>query len=236
MGKLGIYLVANYPSKKTFLQAVEACEIAGIDFLEVGFPFSDPVADGDLLEKAAQAALKTNTSDDFAGSFREARTIFTGRTYIMTYTNIIFRPGISRFLKKTGPVDGVILADLPLRGIPLIEKRFGRSAVNIIRFLTPESRPEDVTLALEKAKDFVYFVSKRGTTGGVFDLDRETVRKITDVRGRGTDVYVGFGIQGREDVTTAYSVADGAIIGTKAVAELEQGVDQFKRFLGSLKS
>jgi tryptophan synthase alpha chain len=235
MGKLGIYLVANFPSTEEFLAAVQICEESGVDFLEVGFPFSDPVADGDLLEKAAIESLKRYTSEDFFESFRRARAIFSRKLYIMTYSNILYSTDIARFLKRTGPFDGIILADLPLRELPLFEKRLKGNAINLIRFLTPESRPEDIASALNGAKDFIYFVSKRGTTGGAFQLDDETRRKIAQVQGKGADVYIGFGIQTKEDVAVACEAANGAIIGTKAVSELQHGPDQFRRFIDTLK-
>ncbi len=236
MGKLGIYLVANYPTKEAFLGAVRACEELGVDFLEVGFPFSDPVADGDVLEKASVATLKQFKLDDFIAAFRKARAIFTKKLYIMTYTNVVYSAGLDRFSERIGPCDGLILADLPLREIARVGKGTKNTSVDLIRFLTPESRPEDVSEALKGAREFIYFVSKRGTTGGQFGLDAETKGKIAAVRGRGVPVYIGFGIQERQDLEVAYGAADGAIIGTKAVAELEGGVDRFRAYLGSLLS
>ena len=129
----------------------------------------------------------------------------------------------------------MIRADLPLREIPFFEKGIKGASVNIIRFLTPESRERDVTLALKGARDFIYFVSKRGTTGGAFELDAETREKHARIRGKGVDVYVGFGIREKKDVDFACASADGAIIGTKAVSELEQGIDAFRGFLKSLR-
>ena len=236
MGKLGIYLLANYPSKEVFLEAVQACQDFGVDFLEVGFAFSDPVADGDLLERASFEVLKGCTVNDFFQSFQAARQIFTGKIYIMTYTNLVYRHGVAEFVKRAGTMDGLILADLPLREMRRFKRGLKGTKMSIVRFLTPESRDEDMALALEEgAGGFIYFISKRGTTGGGFELDEETRRKIALVRGKGVDVCVGFGIQDRQDLETAYQAADGAIIGTKAVAELERGIEPFKDFLRDLK-
>jgi tryptophan synthase alpha chain len=235
MSKLGIYLLANYPTKNTFLEAVSACQDLGVDFLEIGFAFSDPVADGALLERASFEVLKRDRLADFIRSFQEARAIFTRSTYIMTYANIVYSQGVAAFIERVGPVSGLILADLPLREIPLFEKELNDPAVSLIRFLTPESRDRDMTLALKGARDFIYFVSKRGTTGGAFELDAATREKIACVRGKGVDVYVGFGIREKKDFDLACTAADGAIIGTKAVSSLEQGIDAFRRFLSSLR-
>ena len=235
MSKLGIYLLANYPSRETFLQAVRACQELGVDFLEIGFPFSDPVADGALLERASFEVLKRYRLADFIQSFQEAREIFERSIYIMTYTNIVYSHGVAAFIKRVGPVNGLILADLPLREIRPFEKELRDASISLIRFVTPESRERDVALALKGARDFIYFVSKRGTTGGAFELDAPTREKIARVRGKGVDVYVGFGIRDKKDFDLACAAADGAIIGTKAVNELERGIDAFRRFLKSLR-
>jgi tryptophan synthase alpha chain len=236
MGKLGIYLVADYPSRETFLGAVRACEACKVDFLEVGFAFSDPVADGEVLERAAHTVLKERNVDDFVAALDEARSMFTGRLYVMTYANIVYSNGMGAFAKRLAPLSGLIVADLPLREIGAFERNLNGSELSLIRFLTPESRAEDVASALRGAKDFIYFVSKRGTTGGAFELDDETRNKIVEVRGKGVEVFVGFGVQEKRDLETAYSVADGAIIGTRAVKELEQGVDRFEAYLRSLRA
>ncbi|MBA4417988.1 MAG: tryptophan synthase subunit alpha [Syntrophus sp. (in: bacteria)] len=236
MGKLGIYLLVNYPSAESFIRAVKVCEERGVDFLEVGFPFSDPVADGDLLERASYETLKRFNFDDFTESLQEARRIFKGRVYVMTYANVVFGMGINAFAKRVEGITGIILADVPLREIWLFEKGFKKQGINLVRFLTPESRAQDIEKALKGAGDFIYFVSKRGTTGGDFTLDEETIGKIGLARGRGADVYIGFGIKEKKDVDLACSVADGAIIGTKAVEGLEKGVEAFEGYIKGLRA
>ncbi len=235
MGKLGIYLLANYPSKEVFLEAVRACQDFGVDFLEVGFAFSDPVADGDLLERASFEVLKRHKVADFFESLGEVRRLFRGRIFIMTYANLVYRLGVADFLTRAGRIDGLILADLPLREITRFEQGLKGTGVSLIRFLTPESRDKDIASALKGAGGFIYFVSKRGTTGGGFELDGETKRKIAMVRGKGVDVYIGFGIRDRRHLEAVYQLADGAIIGTQAEAELEQSIESFKDYLQSLK-
>ena len=235
MGKIGIYLLANYPSREAFIEAVKICDKNGVDFLEIGFPFSDPIADGDTLEKACYETLQKYDFNDTVDSFKEVQSIFKGKIYIMTYTNIVYSMGIDNFVEKVGKISGIILADLPLREIGPFEKGFKKHKINVVRFLTPESRDEDINRAVKSARDFIYFVSKRGTTGGAFALDDETREKIGRVKASGKEVFVGFGIKDSNDVKLACEVADGAIIGTKAVMELEAGIDQFRRYIASLK-
>jgi tryptophan synthase alpha chain len=235
MGKLGIYLLANYPSGERFIEAVKVCQELEVDFLEIGFAFSDPIADGDILEKASYETLKRYNLNDFIESLKEAKRIFKEKIYIMTYANVVYGVGIGNFVKRVGSISGLILADLPLREISLFEKKFKKHPINLIRFLTPESRIEDIEQALKGAKGFIYFVSKRGTTGGDFALDEETIEKINLAKGKGVDVCIGFGIKDKKDVELAYKVADGAIIGTKAMSELEKGIKNFRSFIKGLK-
>ena len=235
MGKIGIYLLANYPSREIFLEAVRICDRENIDFLEVGFPFSDPVADGDALEKACYDTLKRYDLDDAVHSLHDVQRIFHGKIYIMTYANIVYGPGVENFAKRLGAISGIILADVPLREARFFEKTFKKYGIAVIRFLTPQSRNEDIDSALKGTRDFIYFVSKRGTTGGEFSLDEETRAKIGRVRERGGVVFLGFGVQGREDVELAFQHADGAIIGTRAVSELNRGTDSFRNYIGQLK-
>jgi tryptophan synthase alpha chain len=235
MGKLGIYLLANYPSRETFIEAVKICDSKKIDFLEIGFPFSDPIADGDTLEKACYETLQRYDFHDTISSFREVKKIFKGKIYIMTYTNIVYSPGIDNFAERVGAVSGIILADLPLREAGPFEKVFRKYSINVINFLTPESRNEDIDNTVKVARDFIYFVSKRGTTGGEFALDEETQEKIARVKVKGGKVFLGFGIKDRKDIELAFQHADGAIIGTKAMSELERGIDNFSRYIGGLR-
>ena len=235
MGKIGIYLLANYPSREAFIEAVKICDKNNVDFLEIGFPFSDPIADGDTLEKACYETLQKYDFNDTVDSFKEVQSIFKGKIYIMTYTNIVYSLGIDNFAERVGKISGIILADLPLREIGPFEKGFKKHGINVIRFLTPESRDEDIKRAVKSARDFIYFVSKRGTTGGAFALDDETREKIGRVKASGKEVFVGFGIKDRQDVKLACEVADGAIIGTKAVSELEAGIERFATYIKGLK-
>ena len=235
MGKLGIYLLANYPSRETFIEAVKICDNKKIDFLEIGFPFSDPIADGDTLEKACYETLQRYDFHDTISSFREVKKIFKGKIYIMTYANIVYSPGIDNFAERVGAVSGIILADLPLREAGPFKKAFRKYGINVINFLTPESRNEDIDNTVKNSRDFIYFVSKRGTTGGEFALDEETQEKIARVKTKGGEVFLGFGIKDKKDIELAFQHADGAIIGTKAISELEGGIDNFSRYIEGLR-
>lgn len=227
---IGIYLVSYYPKKNTFLEAVEICSNLDIDFLEVGIPFSDPIADGEVLEKASFEMLEKYATLDFFESLFEVKRLFKKRLYAMTYSNIPYslKDEFNKYLKV---LDGVILADLPTREAISFEKKLG---CNIIKFATPESRLSDLDLAIKNTKDFIYFISKRGITGGNFAVENQTVQKINYCR-KQTKVYLGFGVRNADDIEKASKISDGVIIGTQAAIELQKGLQHFERFIKSIK-
>lgn len=235
MGKIGIYLLANYPSRETFIEAVRICNRENIDFLEIGFPFSDPVADGDALEKACCDTLRHYTTDDAIDVLQDVRKMFQGKLYVMTYANIVHSLGVDMFVEKPGMISGMILADVPAREAKHFENLFKEHRIPIVRFLTPESREEDIDDAVKGSRDFIYFVSKRGTTGGGFSLDEETRVKIRRAREKGGLVFLGFGIKNKRDVQLAFEHADGAIIGTGALEALNLGIRNFSSYIAGLK-
>ncbi len=234
MCKIGIYLVCDYPDRNRFFEAIEACEQYKIDFLEIGFPFSDPVADGFVIENAAMNVLKGKNTDDFFDSLKKVRGIFSNRLYIMTYANVVFGYKTEQFAKQSEFVDGIIIADLPFCESYRFDKAFYRYGTNIIRFVTPESSDEEIDKIKKNSKDFIYFVSIRGVTGSAFVLDDEIKLKIKRTRKDfDKDVILGFGIRNREDVMQACTYADGVVIGTKSIEALEQ--KEFEKFIKSLK-
>ena len=153
----------------------------------------------------------------------------------MTYTNIVYSMGIDNFAERVGKISGIILADLPLREIGPFEKGFKKHKINVIRFLTPESRDEDINRAVKSARDFIYFVSKRGTTGGAFALDEETREKIGRVKASGKEVFVGFGIKGQTGCQAGLRSSRRRYHRHEGGEELEAGVDQFRRYIAELR-
>ncbi|MGC8502794.1 tryptophan synthase subunit alpha [Desulfurella sp.] len=226
---VGIYLVSNYPKKSMFLEAVEICNNLDVDFLEIGIPFSDPIADGEILEKAAFECLSKYDTQDFFESLFEVKKLFKKRLYVMTYANIAY--SLKDELKNYNKIlNGIILADLPVREAINFEKQLD---CNIIKFATPESRKNDLDLAIKNTKDFIYFISKRGITGGNFSLESQTIEKINYCR-KQAKVYLGFGIRNASDVKEASKIADGVIIGTQAAIELQKGISDFEKFVKSI--
>ncbi len=233
MCKLGIYLVCDYPNREKFLEAVRVCEDFKIDFLEIGFPFSDPVADGDAIEQAAFDVLQRENTNDFVDRLKEVRAIFSKKLYVMTYANVVFGYGSDRLAKDIECADGIIIADLPYVESKRFKKPFEKYGVNLIHFVTPESTKEDMDKIKNSSKDFVYFVSMRGTTGGRLVLDDELKSKLEYMKfGFNKDVILGFGIKDKIDIKNACEYSDGVVIGSEAVRNLNN--NSFYNYIESL--
>lgn len=233
MCKKGIYLVCDYPTKSSFLEAVRVCDDFNMDFLEIGFPFSDPVADGSVIEAAAFDVLKKENVNDFIESTKEVKKLFKNKLYIMTYANIVFGYGMEKFAEAVEFVDGLIIADLPYIESRRFKDVLNRYCINLIHFVTPESSYADIDKIKKTSSDFIYFVSTRGITGGAFSLDDETRKKIIYTKQDfKNDVIVGFGIQNKKDIEEACRYADGVVIGTEAVRNINSG--KFREYIAEL--
>jgi len=230
--KIGIYLVCDYPSRERFLEAVKLCEEFDIDFLEIGIPFSDPTADGDVIEKAALQVLERENMDDFYEVLKTVRRVYSRKLYIMTYANIVYANGIENFAKKFSFIDGVILADVPFRESKRFKDIFKKYDIGFVNFITPETDFEMIDKIKAYANDFIYFVSIRGTTGSEFKLDSDAISRLERLRGSKQDIIIGFGIKTKESINKACEYADGVVIGTEAIKRLDSG--EFEQFLESI--
>lgn len=238
----GFYLVGNYPDSKTFLQAA----ILGLeyfDFVEIGLPFSDPVADGPVLSYAAHKALKNGTTTesvlDNINQLKQylAKHNVNKKIYIMTYANKIFHNGIEYNIKTFAScgVNGIIVADVPFgesQQFVLAAQKYG---LDYIHFITPESTEKQIKETCVQANGFIYTISMRGTTGNSIVLSDEVKNIISLTKQHATvPVVLGFGIQSKTDAQQALMFSDGFIIGTALVKKLEEGLDSYKRFVGEL--
>ncbi len=229
MCKVGIYLVCDYPDRRRFLEAVELCEKLGVDFLEIGLPFSDPTADGDVIERAALEVLKRENLNDFYEALKSVREIYSKRLYVMTYANVVYANGAEGFAKRFSFIDGVILADVPFRESFRFRSVFEKYSIGFVHFVTPETDFETINKVKATANDFIYLISIRGTTGGEFELDSDALERLERLKESKQDVIIGFGIKTRGDIDRACEHADGVVIGTEAIRRLDAG--EFEVFL-----
>jgi len=236
----GFYLMANYPDGDTFIKAaVKGLE--HFDFLEIGIPFSDPIADGEVIANAAQTLLDRNcTFNEIAESIKTLKSRIPGNKdlYIMTYSNIIYNMDMkffNSFCIENG-IRGLIIPD-----VPFCEKNFFAPMgldrrIKIINFMTPESTVESIGETVKVSENFIYFISMRGITGTDFNLDEETKGKILLAKSLSkVPVVTGFGIKNREAAQKAQEHSDGFIMGTALIEILNKGgIEGFSRFVDGL--
>ncbi|MBU0611087.1 MAG: tryptophan synthase subunit alpha [Armatimonadetes bacterium] len=244
-GALMPYVTAGDPDLAASRGVLEALERAGADLVEFGIPYSDPLADGPVIQQAAQRALAAGTT--LAGVL-ELIAAFRADGHglplvIMTCFNPILQYGPERFATDLAAAggDGVLITDLP----PAESEEWVQTAaahkLGTVFLVAPTTPPERVHLATEKATGFVYAVARAGVTGAREELPEDLAQLVAGIRAR-TDlpVAVGFGISTADHVRQVWELADGAIVGSALVkvmaahaqsADLPQVVEEFVRGL-----
>ena len=231
------YLTAGYPSTEASLAALRAAD-AVADILEVGVPFSDPLADGPTIQRSTFDALRQGMT--LAGTLALIeRARLTRPVVVFSYLNPIMRYGVDRFLHDADAlgVAGVLLTDLPAGSDPAVESAIQASPLDLIRLIAPTTRPERLARAVEGAQGFVYLVARLGVTGATAALAEGLAASIAQVR-RATPlpIAVGFGISTAAQARTVADQADGIVVGSALVDILGSGgVDAARDFLGSLR-
>ena len=223
------YVMAGDPDLATTKTLILGMEKAGCDIIEIGAPFSDPLADGPTIQKAANRSLKHHTSiGDVLGLVADVRKTSKIPLILMTYYNLIFHYGEERFVNDAiaAGLDGVILPDLPpeeaVTLIPLAKK----AGLDTIFLLAPTSTEERIKLVCKVSQGFVYYVSLTGVTGaraGVQSSVEESLKKIKAATDK--PVAVGFGISTPEQAAQiAHWGADGVIVGSALVKVIEEHI------------
>jgi tryptophan synthase alpha chain len=245
-GHLIIYVTAGDPDLDTTAELVPGLAQAGVDAVELGIPFSDPLADGPIIQAAAQRALERGcTVRGVLECVRQIREKTELPLAFMTSYNPILRMGPEEFVARSteAGIDGMLVTDLPPSEagdwVGLLEARSMKS----IFLVAPSSTPERVALATRLSTGFVYCVSRPGVTGVRDDLPEELTGLVARIReATARPIAVGFGVSNAEHVRKVCAIADSAIVGSAMVRTIAeaQGRDQvllaaiaFARELGS---
>lgn len=223
------YITAGDPNLVITEQAVLALEQAGADIIELGIPYSDPLADGPVIQRAAERALQAGTSlKKVFDLVKQLRTKTQIPLVFLVYYNPVLQYGLKEFVVKCGEVgvDGIVIPDLPLeerQELKTIIEITG-SKVDLIPLVAPTSITR-VTAILEQASGFVYCISSMGVTGQrdtfATNLDSfiQHVKKSTDI-----PAAIGFGISNSSGVKQLKDYADGLIIGSAIVQQIEEAI------------
>lgn len=222
------YVMASDPDHETCFEILRGLTGAGADVIELGFPFSDPMADGVSVQRAAQRALKAG------GSLRKTLELVARfraedkdtPLILMGYANPIEQMGAEAFARemKRAGADGAIVVDLPPEEDAPLRQAFAANDLSIIRLATPTTHDQRLTKVLEGASGFLYYVSVAGVTGANA-ASSETVRTAVErlKRATGLPVAVGFGVREPEAARAIAKTADAVVVGSVFVDEIANG-------------
>jgi tryptophan synthase alpha chain len=239
---LSIYFTAGYPALEDTVPIIRALANSGVDMIEIGLPFSDPLADGPTIQQSSTKALKNGMSSallfEQLGSIRKEVDI---PLIVMGYFNPVLQYGVEAFCAKCSAIgiDGLILPDLPLeeyrRHYKAIFDRFG---LKMIFLITPQTSEERIREIDRYSQGFIYLVSSASTTGaktGFADTQQAYFKRVSQM-GLTNPLIVGFGISNRETFEAATRHTNGAIIGSAFINSLsEHGIGGINSFVNKIR-
>jgi len=218
------FFTAGFPDRDGCLAALRAAVDAGADIVELGIPFSDPLADGPTIQRSSQTALQGGmTTTGVLDLVREAQ--LGVPVVLMTYANPVLAYGADRFVKDavSAGAAAVLLTDVPAGADPALEGTIAASPLDLIRLVAPTTTDARLAAAVQGGRGFLYFISRLGVTGARPDAPSDLQRQVERFR-RVTDlpIAVGFGISTAAQVKAAAAVADGVVVGSALVTALER--------------
>ena len=235
------YAVLGYPTREKSLSVVRTLVQAGADILELGVPFSDPLADGPVIQAATQRALDNGvTLTDCIGMVRQLRDEgIDTPALLMGYLNPMLAYGLAALVDDAArvSVDGFIVPDLPPEEAEELERLCCQAGLALIYFLSPTSTPERIELVAQRARGFIYLVSVTGVTGERQSVPEHLtsvvhqIRAVTDV-----PVVIGFGISNGAQARAIGGLADGVVVGSALVRCAGDSLDSVNELATSLKT
>lgn len=225
---LNVYCTAGYPDLNSTLTVMEALQENGVDIIELGMPYSDPLADGDVIQASSAIALKNGmTIPELFSQLKNCRLAIKPAIILMGYMNPVLQFGFEKFCDQAAAagVDGLIIPDLPIYEFETeygaIVKKYG---LDFIFLVTPETGEERIRRIDSLSSGFIYAVSSSSTTGNNKDIgDQEAYfRKLQSLL-LNNPVLVGFGIKDKASFDAACRYSNGAIIGSAYIKALGQG-------------
>ena len=226
MKRLAVYLMAGADSSAL----AEAAVAGGADLVELGFPFSDPLADGPVIRLAAERALAAGVGlKECLGCLRRTRELVDVPIVPMTYAALLEAHGFERFAEdcRAAGATSLIVADLPIEAEPELHR---------VQLVAPTTPVERIQRAAERTDGWLYLVAVTGTTGARDSASTELPALVARARAQ-TDVplYAGFGISTPEQAAAAAELADGVVVGSRAVQVAEGGPDALREYVAMLR-
>lgn len=237
------FITAGYPDLNVTEKLVLEFNKNGVDIVELGVPFSDPLADGPIIQESSQEALRKNVHlVDILNLVKKIRIKTNIPICLMTYYNPIFCFGEEKFVKsaRSSGVDGVIIPDLPPDEGRTFIKLSNKYGLDVVCFISPTTSLERMKYISGVSKGFIYYVSLTGVTGPRQKLPadlKKTLAKIKNITAK--PVCVGFGVSSVSQVRQIYKFADGVIVGSAIVKKIKDNIgraDLVKKAGGFVKS
>ena len=219
------YITVGYPSIEATLKVVPLLASSGCDIVELGIPFSDPLADGVTIQKASFRALENGVTPQLCLEIaRQLRQKIDIPLVFMTYFNPVFSYGLKEFCVAgtSAGIDGLIIPDLPPEEGSELEAITERQNLDLIYLLAPTSTDERIRLVADRSRGFIYLVSVTGVTGARDRLPANLETFVTRVRKVATQpLCIGFGISTPEQARQVARIADGVIVGSRIIQLME---------------
>jgi len=234
------YLTAGYPSAATTLDALDHLVQGGADIIELGVPFSDPVADGPTIQRASQHAIEQGvTLASTLETLRAFRSAHSTPVVLFTYLNPILRYGTDAFIRDAAEsgAAGVLVTDLPVGSDPPLEQRLEASPLALVRLIAPTTQPDRAQTIARRAQGFLYYISRMGVTGATRRLRETLAAEVAALREVSpVPIAVGFGISTPGQAGEVARVADGVVVGSALIDALDRdGLAGMQQFLASLR-
>ncbi|WP_422107597.1 tryptophan synthase subunit alpha [Winogradskyella sp.] len=238
---LSIYFTAGYPDLNDTVNIIKNLETSGVDMIEIGLPFSDPLADGPTIQASSTAALKNGmTTETLFEQLKDIRASVSIPLIIMGYFNPVLQYGVEAFCKKCQElgIDGLILPDLPVDVYDEHYKTtFEKYGLINVFLITPQTSEERIRYIDSISNGFIYMVSSASTTGaksGFGDTQTDYFKRIASLHLKNPQI-VGFGISNNETFTKATQYAKGAIIGSAFIKHLtNEGINSIESFVNRI--
>ena len=238
------FLTAGYPDWKRFDRAVEVFQRAGVDVLELGVPFSDPLADGPTIQRASQAALASGvTLRKILEHVRQRRADWSMPVVLMSYVNPILAYGVGDFVHDAveSGVAGALLSDLPPEELPELWQSLHEAPLETPVLAAPTTRPDRLPALAGAASGFLYCVSRTGVTGRGAAFAGNLEGQVRSLRGHtALPILIGFGVRTPEDAAEVSQTADGVVVGARLIEVLEgedetRALDELSQLLTGMR-
>lgn len=231
------YITFGFPDMKTFSRTAVSLDECGVDFIEIGFPFSDPIADGPVIQHSSKIALDKGADlPSLYAWLKKYKSRIKTPLILMCYYNSVYSLGVNRFLKKfSGVLDGIIIPDLLAEEAGEFVSLAKKYGIDTVFFVTPTTENKRLPLIDRCSTGFIYYISVTGVTGMRKDISRNTLSDLKRIRKSSTSpVCIGFGVSTRRQVKALKKDFDGVIVGSAIIKQID-GLYKSKGFVRKFK-